>query len=223
MPGIVVAERSGLTIVEQVLCNPVSTGQAAQVPARRWPLGQNLEAALSAITPMDGTDASSLCGVASAPWALYCATDRGEVIALCPMGGKIEPMHVIIAAPALLAAEAHAPGGDEVLGLHLDDTGIFWLLVKVWNSTRTELRGWTADSGAPHGTWPLPPGRKWTSGLCGLRRHQGFIAASNRLSDLGAHPEVWWFDVNKSNSESESLAITAATFLASRVTHDVQL
>lgn len=205
-PALLLLERPGLAVIEHSLCADVTV---------RWPLGRSLEGVLLSIALMDDEGAAALCSpAAAAPWALYGVTDRGEVIALCPMAGQIEPMHVVLAAPGSPAGDS-AQLDNEALSLHLDKAGMLSML------EQSRLSTWVTESGAQQGAWQLPRGRKWASGLCGF--DGGFIAASSRLADLGAHPEVWWFDTTEQNSDSPLAQHEGPSFLARRLTHDSQL
>jgi len=149
-------------------------------------------------------------------WAVLAATERGDIVMLCPEAGHVEPVYVV--------APARAIGGNqEVLGLHRGGDGALWLFTAASASVMgangggvvdgdstalpsPTLRAWDAG-GTLMGQWQLPAGRRWAAGICaafatGLREPpndgsgesntRGFIMSADRPVDgsLVTNPEI---------------------------------
>jgi len=173
----------------------------------------SIDAEVSGGARHNATEAEVLLGPT---WAVLAATERGDIVVLCPEAGRVEPAYVV--APAMAVG-----GSQEVLGLHWGGDGALWLFTtapagvmgarsggvadgdRATKSSPT-LRAWDAG-GASMGQWQLPPGRRWAAGLCAalpadLRKPptdgsgesdtHGFIVSAERLVDgsLVAYPEL---------------------------------
>jgi len=193
-------EVDGFAVVE----HPIpKKGCSGTVSTRRWVLSARLRSAVRAIQAVTGAPAVEMCQQRRNPsssmearWALYGASEHGEVVLLCPeaSGATLEPRFVV-AGPFPLQDAAAAPtyGAaevvSEILGLWHDEGHAVWLLTRVVGSKQALLRAWTSG-GALLGTWQLPAGRRWVSGLCGLGGGRGFLVTSVPEA-LGAQPEIW--------------------------------
>eukprot|EP00927_Polykrikos_kofoidii_P016829 TRINITY_DN17631_c0_g1_i1.p1 TRINITY_DN17631_c0_g1~~TRINITY_DN17631_c0_g1_i1.p1 ORF type:complete len:1005 (+),score=134.83 TRINITY_DN17631_c0_g1_i1:71-3016(+) len=142
-------------------------------------------------------------------WALYGLTDIGEVVLLCPdlNQGLLEPVHVIASLVSVYSAPEAATGPDmeqpEFLGVHVDDAGTLFVMLRRFSSvslaaqTQAEVSVWAAD-GSFRGSVKLPLGRRWASGLCALSQGGGLLLAAEHQNGFVARPEVWRlrFDVD---------------------------
>jgi len=173
--------------------------------AQAWTLGSVLDADIEAIQLVEGKDAdacsSSGSNFINLGWALYAATDTGQVFILCPGHGHVlHPLYVLASfrrrkttQQVIEVVDSHT--GDvkvsrtKIIGLHVDSTaGQMWLLV---SSTQgiAELQAWDMQSGLAAGAWVLPSGRQWAPGLCSLGGRM--LLAANVAIKVTAEPELW--------------------------------
>eukprot|EP00811_Abedinium_folium_P001887 NODE_1172_length_2578_cov_7.370461.p1 GENE.NODE_1172_length_2578_cov_7.370461~~NODE_1172_length_2578_cov_7.370461.p1 ORF type:complete len:778 (-),score=225.84 NODE_1172_length_2578_cov_7.370461:245-2341(-) len=178
---------------------------------RQWVVGAGIRASLRTITaaPYAARACAELGAVARAAaaahgWALYGATELGEVVALCPVAlGRLVPAQTVARVPLGASGVARR----EVIGMHAEANGVLWLLTMEPHSSRAELlaidvagattltpvvagsAAWPLDAAPRGGAWPLPTGRHWATGLCGLGANSsGLLAGATPTS---ASPELW--------------------------------
>jgi len=194
--SLLLLDRNGRTVWEQPLpTHPGDSDSAEKAPPRRWLLGASLEVGLRTIALLDGRDAARHCGghssasrLAGTQWALLAATERSEVIVLCPRDGQLQPARRV-------AGDLQASGVLEVLAVHFDGRGSLWHVTRSTDihsnggttGDTTELGSSAAGGGAlPPKAWQLPQNRRWASGLCELE-HEGLILAAQ-----AERPELWY-------------------------------
>mmetsp|Transcript_134861 Transcript_134861/g.419019 ORF Transcript_134861/g.419019 Transcript_134861/m.419019 type:complete len:462 (+) Transcript_134861:1-1386(+) len=176
---------------------------AAAVSPRRWPLGLSLEAGLLAFAALEGPAATGHCsrdggasGRGGPAWAVLGATERGEVVVLCPRNGQLQPARRIGLGPQATSAE-------ELLAVHADGQGALWRLARGGRGEASgggggaALRSSAAADGSPPQTHLLPPGRAWARGLCGLEPG-GFVLAAE-----ADRPELWHVRLSEDGTLTE--------------------
>lgn len=189
----IVLEREGRAVWEQPL-HGVS-GNGTQVRAAvRWVVDERLSDMIRAFAVVVGDQAKHACtsigaSASASGWALYAATEKSEVVSLCPSDtGFLEPRFVLSSSPPELVVDK---SGDDPLGVLLDRQGRLWLMERTADGHHTEIRAWSSD-GPFVGAWQLPSDRRWATGLCELPGGRGLVvAAVQTTSGPIARPEAW--------------------------------
>jgi hypothetical protein len=179
---LILLEREGAAVLEY----PSTKLHAEQsLASKRWKLGPSAGFTLKAIAGVGGSLAASTCtmlGQVDVDWALYGATNNGEIVTLCPFGEDLlEPVQVI----------TQLESGAQLSGMAADfSAGRLWILTK--SKRKTELRKFGLD-GAALGIWQVPIVRQWALGLCALSGEEILAIAQTEGPDKTQHPELWRF------------------------------
>eukprot|EP00931_Biecheleriopsis_adriatica_P116994 TRINITY_DN92561_c0_g1_i1.p1 TRINITY_DN92561_c0_g1~~TRINITY_DN92561_c0_g1_i1.p1 ORF type:complete len:185 (-),score=29.22 TRINITY_DN92561_c0_g1_i1:6-527(-) len=161
-------------------------------------------------------------GLTDQGWALYVATDIGQVVVLCPAGKNLLlPLYVLASlrrrksAPNVInVVDSHTgkvcARREKLIGLYVDAAvGRVWLLAEHSCGT-SKLRSWDLNDGSAElHEWPLPSGRRWAPGICSMGEGEGFIiAASAELSPV-ARPELWSVAASRAAGTKSSMIVRA--------------
>mmetsp|Transcript_83439 Transcript_83439/g.150526 ORF Transcript_83439/g.150526 Transcript_83439/m.150526 type:complete len:1021 (-) Transcript_83439:152-3214(-) len=174
----------------------------------QWTISPMLDHVLQAIQPVEGAEAdkcaSKASGFVNLGWAIYAATDAGQVVVLCPaLNHMLQPLHVVLAlrrrksAPSFMSVVDSHTGTvkvvrEKIIGMHVDvSASVLWLFVSS-TTGKAEIRAWDLSGKGVLGRWPLPSGRRWAHGLCDLGPGGGLLLATASTElNAAAGPELW--------------------------------
>lgn len=193
--------RTGDVIVERKL------GAHRHDEPIHWSLSPLLDQKLEAIQVIQGTEADKCSNRASGllrvGWAIYAATDVGQVVVLCPTAHRIlQPLYVVKSlqrhksAPSFLSVVDSHTGEvkvshERIVGVHVDsENAVLWLQA---SSTKghAEIRALSLYGAGTLGTWHLPSGRRWAPGVCSLGGQHGLLLAATSELNKNPGPELW--------------------------------
>eukprot|EP00927_Polykrikos_kofoidii_P047487 TRINITY_DN41670_c0_g1_i1.p1 TRINITY_DN41670_c0_g1~~TRINITY_DN41670_c0_g1_i1.p1 ORF type:complete len:1158 (+),score=153.49 TRINITY_DN41670_c0_g1_i1:146-3619(+) len=242
-PRVLALGETGREVVEIEL-----DGQMTRV-SRRWSVSPRLAVPLRVISTVSGGSLASeaACNSLGATrktstnrvrtvakhdgdWALYGATELGDVVLLCPeiAHGQLEPVHVV-ASLGSLSSSGSGADQTELIGVHIDDANTLWVMLHSPSAvtgkatTQTNVRAWDVD-GTHRGEWTLPRGRRWAPGLCVLAHGHGIVVSAEQQGLSEARPELWrlHLDVPREcgddNDNWKDIGADAATLLGLHAT-----
>lgn len=108
-PRVLLLEPAGTAVWEHAL---LSKGE---VP-RQWHVGSTLTASLLHISAVFGPVVAEECGSSDHDWLVTAATDKQQLVVLCPQDGVLQPVRVI-------ADVKNSTTGSRTAGWRIDTTG----------------------------------------------------------------------------------------------------